>query len=178
MFESPFQLSSRPMQKNPDCRIREIFAWGILNPEKFCSLNPELNMGFGTRNVAQENRNPTKDWNPESKFHCHRLESSTWNPESSAWNPESKTFLDFLTWSDSRLIWPSYTAAYTISGMHKKVMVPHLSRTVPIFQWIHTIGDKIVETLYLTRVTSENKRIRTPPLSPPFKVGVFVVFYR
>ena len=41
-----------------------------------------------------------------------------------------------------------------------------------------TIGDKIVETLYLTRVTSENKRIRTPPLSPPFKVGVFVVFYR
>ena len=43
---------------------------------------------------------------------------------------------------------------------------------------LHTIGDKIVETLYLNRVTSENKRIRTPPLSPPFKVGVFVVFYR
>ena len=41
-----------------------------------------------------------------------------------------------------------------------------------------TIGDKIVETLYFNRVTSENKRIRTPPLSPPFKVGVFVVFYR
>ena len=41
-----------------------------------------------------------------------------------------------------------------------------------------TIGDKIVETLYLNRVTSENKRIRTPPLSPPFKVGMFVVFYR
>ena len=37
-----------------------------------------------------------------------------------------------------------------------------------------TIGDKIVETLYLNRVTSENKRIHTPPLSPPFKVGVFV----
>ena len=43
---------------------------------------------------------------------------------------------------------------------------------------VATIGDKIVETLYLKRVTSENKRIRTPPLSPPFKVGVFVVFYR
>ena len=40
------------------------------------------------------------------------------------------------------------------------------------------IGDKIVETLFLNRVTSENKRIRTPPLSPPFKVGVCVVFYR
>ena len=41
-----------------------------------------------------------------------------------------------------------------------------------------TIGDKIVETLYVKRVTSENKRTRTPPLSTPFKVGVFVVFYR
>ena len=41
-----------------------------------------------------------------------------------------------------------------------------------------TIGDKIVETLFLNRVISGNKRIRTPPLFPPFKVGVFVVFYR
>ena len=41
-----------------------------------------------------------------------------------------------------------------------------------------TICDKIVETLFLNRVISENKRICTPPLSPPFKVGVFVVFYR
>ena len=38
---------------------------------------------------------------------------------------------------------------------------------------IQTIGDKIVD-----KVTSENKRIHTPPLTPPFKVGVFVVFYR
>ena len=43
---------------------------------------------------------------------------------------------------------------------------------------IQTIGDKIVETLFLNRVISENKRICTPRLSPPFKVGVFVVFYR
>jgi len=41
-----------------------------------------------------------------------------------------------------------------------------------------TIGDKIVETLYSNGVTSENKRIHTTPLSPPFKVGVFVVFHR
>ena len=41
-----------------------------------------------------------------------------------------------------------------------------------------TIGDKIVETLDLNSLVSENKRIRTPPLSPRFKVGVFVVFYR
>ena len=41
-----------------------------------------------------------------------------------------------------------------------------------------TIGDKIVHTLYSNRVTSENKRIRAPSLSPQFKVGVFVVSYR
>ena len=46
------------------------------------------------------------------------------------------------------------------------------------FDCIATIGDKIVETLYSKGVTSENKRIRTPPLPPPFKVGVFVVFCR
>ena len=34
-----------------------------------------------------------------------------------------------------------------------------------------------VETFYSNRLTSGNKRIHTPPLSPPFKVGVFVVFY-
>ena len=39
----------------------------------------------------------------------------------------------------------------------------------------YTIGYKLVETLYLNRLTSANKRIRTPPPSPPFKVGVFVV---
>ena len=42
---------------------------------------------------------------------------------------------------------------------------------------IQTIGDKIVDTLYSNRITLENKRIHTPSLSPPFKVGVFVVFY-
>ena len=41
-----------------------------------------------------------------------------------------------------------------------------------------SIGHKIVETLYSNRVTLEKKRILTPPLSPPFKVGVSVVFYR
>ena len=37
---------------------------------------------------------------------------------------------------------------------------------------VPTIGDKIV------KITSENKRVRNPPVPPPFKVGVFVVFYR
>ena len=47
-----------------------------------------------------------------------------------------------------------------------------------VFGAIPTISDKIVQTLFFNRVISENKRIRTPPLSPPFKVEVFVAFYR
>ena len=39
-----------------------------------------------------------------------------------------------------------------------------------------TIGDKIIDTMYSTRVTLENKTIHTP--SPPFIVEVFVVYYR
>ena len=43
---------------------------------------------------------------------------------------------------------------------------------------IQTIGDKTVETLYSNKITTENKRIYSPPLSPPFKLGMFVIFYR
>ena len=41
-------------------------------------------LGFGIRTTAQGIRNPTNDWNPESKFRWQRLESSIWNPESTA----------------------------------------------------------------------------------------------
>ena len=52
-------------------------------------------LGFGIRTTVQGIRNPNDDWNPESKFHWQRLESSIcWNPESTVWNPESKTVLD------------------------------------------------------------------------------------
>ena len=34
------------------------------------------------------------------------------------------------------------------------------------------------QNCFSNMVTSENKRIHTPPPSPPFKLGVFVVFYR
>ena len=30
-------------------------------------------LGFRIRNTAQGIRNPTKDWNPESKFHWQRI---------------------------------------------------------------------------------------------------------
>ena len=79
-------------------RLREC---GFRNPINFCWWNPESGklladsaiLGFGIRN-------PSKDLNPESKFHWQRLESSTWNPEFTACYPESKTVLDSLTWGD------------------------------------------------------------------------------
>jgi len=43
---------------------------------------------------------------------------------------------------------------------------------------ISAIGDKIVEALSSTGATSQNKTIHTSSAAPPYKVGVFVVFYR
>ena len=69
------------------------------HPQNFCLWDPESAkillvesgiQGTGIWNTAQGNRNSTNNRNPEIKFHCERLESSTWNPESAAWNPRSK----------------------------------------------------------------------------------------
>ena len=38
-------------------------------------------LGFGIKNAAHGNRNPTNDWNPEPKFHWQRLKYNTFNPE-------------------------------------------------------------------------------------------------
>ena len=50
----------------------------LWNPEsgKFCSWNPDSCFYFGIQNTLQRIRNPTNDWNSESKFHCLRI----WNP--------------------------------------------------------------------------------------------------
>ena len=62
-------------------------------------------------------------------------------------------------------------------GLHSYMDMLQVKFDVGLNSFIEpTIGDKSVETLYLNRVTSENKRICTRPLSPTFKVGVFVVF--
>ena len=55
-------------------------------------------------------------------------------------------------------------------------MVGENTINTPALQF--TIGDKIVATLSSNGITSENKTIRTPPPSRPFKVGVFLVFNR
>ena len=73
------------------------------------------------------------------------------------------------------------------SGELREVAQPHvrlchslscslIAHFWPHHNWRVSIGNKIVVTLYSNRVTSENIKIHTPSLSPPFKVGVFVVF--
>ena len=79
---------------------KKIFACGIRNPKflarSACGIhNSELSIGIW--NTAQGIRNPTKNYNPESKF------PSTLNPESTAWNPEYKTLLGDLLTATERL---------------------------------------------------------------------------
>ena len=57
---------------------------------------PSLSRAKIWANPASRVADPTNDWNPESKFHLQKLESTSWNPKSTAWNPESKTVLDSL----------------------------------------------------------------------------------
>ena len=80
--------------RNPESGIRDIF------------LVEAENLGLGIRNTAEGIRNFTNDWNPESKFHWHRIRNlgpGIWNLESMAWNPESKTVLDSLTWNEKMI---------------------------------------------------------------------------
>ena len=77
---------------------------GVLIPDSWKSWLVESGiMCFGIRNTAQEIRNPTNDWNPEFKFHWHRIHNPVpeiRNPP--LWNPESKTVLDYFIWGEKR----------------------------------------------------------------------------
>ena len=77
---------------------------GFRNLGKICLWNHESRkillvksgiLGFGIRN-------PTNDWNQESRFHWQKLESSTWNLESAA---ESNNVFDSLEWNDLHVWW-------------------------------------------------------------------------
>ena len=55
------------MRENPDSEIREFLIVESEMQENFPVESGIL--GFGIWNIALGIRNPTKDWNPESKFH-------------------------------------------------------------------------------------------------------------
>ena len=50
---------------------------------------PSLSRAKIWANPAFRVADPTYDWNPGSKFHWQKVESSSWNPESTARNAES-----------------------------------------------------------------------------------------
>lgn len=79
-----------------------ISPYGIRDPGKFAWEFGIL--GFGIRNIAQGIRNPSDDWNLQSKFLWQRLESSTWIRDS-----------DCLGYHYTRQLYPAYeTVAHKI----------------------------------------------------------------
>ena len=113
---------------------------------------------------AQGIQNPTKDWNPESKFHWQRLESSLKRGRVSSFigetvligSPEEECTLcgrdsalrKFkLSALPSAIEWPSYSKL----GPHKILELPKWSllmaafRNIEIHKWLHKFL-KIYET--------------------------------
>ena len=77
----------KPKNLQKFAQIKRIQVSGMLEKSRI-----QENLVCGIRKIAQEFRNPSHDWTPESKFHSQRLESSTWNPEST-------TVLDPIAWA-------------------------------------------------------------------------------
>ena len=108
------------------------------------------------RNTAQGIRNPTNDWNPESKFYWQILKSSIWNRESTAWNPESKTVLDSPTWIEAIIAGSRGSLSKFVE--HHFDSLPHTEQTNSK-SWYITV-DNIHRGLRMT-----------PNLVPGFSVG-------
>ena len=65
------------MIKNTIQTVRPMSYFGFWNPGNFCLWNP------GLWNPSHGIRNPTNDWNLDSKIHCQEIQklSKTWNRE-------------------------------------------------------------------------------------------------
>ena len=62
--------------------FRNVENLGLKNPDSGKILLVESGiLGFGTQNTVQGIRNPTEEWNPESKFHSKRLEYGIYGME-------------------------------------------------------------------------------------------------
>ena len=117
---------SRQYVRESVFQIRDMFACGIRNPRFW---NPD-----------HCSRNPTNDWNPESKFHWQRLESSTCNLESMARNPDSKTVLDSLTRGERILTGYNNNEKSTKITLWKScqvVKIQKVSSFFPEYDWLN-----------------------------------------
>ena len=146
------EMTSPHSVRDPDSEMREIFA--LWNPESGKILLEKSGiLGSGIWSKVQGIRNPSNEWNPESRFHWQRLGSSTWNPQFTTWKPESKTSLDFLSWDE----WISTVRKNT------KKMWRYLPCTKPknIFSsCISRLGTKVT-----ARVNKQSKRPRIRPVA-------------
>ena len=108
--------------------------------------------GFGIQNRAQVLRNPTKEWNPESKFQWKRLEC-TRNPQSMEWDSESKTVLFSLTWGDSTGL---RTASCYFSFIYLALTGAHIFEQIwrPLFKKVQLEGFFLLLTVSSNRETS------------------------
>ena len=102
--------------------IRQIFAFGIRNPLKFCPRN--RNLGFGIP-LKMEIRNPSStDIDLESLPGIRK--------EFLAWNPESKTVLGSFTWDDwSFHTWPVRCKHLSLSPGNKNSASPSIVLPLP-----------------------------------------------
>ena len=104
-LEVEFKFASRPSFSRPAAR-EPLRAFSQASGGKLISHSrsffktiphpahlPSLSRAKIWANPASRVADPTNDWNPESKFHLQKLESTSWNPKSTAWNPESKSWI-------------------------------------------------------------------------------------
>ena len=73
-------------------------ASSVTRAAKLLNSSPNVRksaiLGFGIWNTAQGIRNPTNDWNAESKCHWQRIQ----NPDPGIWNPRFGTQNPRLSW--------------------------------------------------------------------------------
>ena len=130
--------------------------FGFRNAGNFCLGN----LGIGIRNTGRGIRNPTNDWNPESKFHLQRLESCTWNPESKARNPEFKTVLDSITWERGLLthyeknLYPASNVARQSLPVSTRKQVQIRTYKISVFSGMHR-GNFLISHTNFTELWSK-----------------------
>ena len=137
-------------QRSPHARYSKVFharESGFRNPGKFCLWNLE---SWALDSGAQGIRNPTKDWNPESKFHWQRVESSLKRGRLSSFIGETEAECTLcgrdlalkkvkLTALPSAIEWSIYSklGPHNILELFKWSLFMAAFRNIEIHKWLH-----------------------------------------